>query len=344
VATDVDTFLTTVYCLVDDAYQAHVAPVRAHLPGRPGRLSDSEVLTLALVAQWQSNGSERAFVAWAANHWRGYFPRLVSQSAFNRRVRHLYGVLAQLAEWIRQRVEHELAGAPVYEVIDGVGVPLMRRCRGQRHRCFGTEADFGFGGSDREAYYGIKVVAAVDNVGFVSGWIEGPASTEERWLAEAPFTWRQFPSAPLPRPEDLETVLGPSHHHHGRRLGPRGPMRGRWSAGQPFAGPTLSDVGLRGDAWRRHWRTHLGATVLLKTDYLPGPDQARARRWFNHHRQQIETTFSTLQEIFRLKFPRARTYWGLLTRLAAKASAYNLAMAINYLLCRQSHSLLNPLA
>jgi hypothetical protein len=138
----VDTFLVTVYCLIDDVYRRYAGPVRAHLPGRPGELSDSEVLTLAVLAQWEPHGSERQFIAWAATHWRAYFPRLLSQSAFNRRARQLYGVLAQLSGWIRTAVDTQMDCPRVYEIIDGVPVPLMRRCRGSRHRSFGIEADF----------------------------------------------------------------------------------------------------------------------------------------------------------------------------------------------------------
>jgi hypothetical protein len=345
VAPDVDTFLVTVYCLIDDLYRDYAAPVRAHLPGRPGELSDSEVLTLAVLCQWQPAGSERRFIAWAAAHWRQYFPHLLSQSAFNRRARQLSGVLASMAEWIRQRIEPELDAAPVYEVLDGVPVPLMRRARGDHHRCFGMEADIGIGGCDKDWYYGVKLLAGVDNVGFLTGWVVGPASTEERWLAEALFTWRQWPTAPAPTAAALANVLGPSQHRAGgTRLGPRGPVRGRGSAGHVFGGPSLSDLGLRGRAWRRHWRTDLDATVLLKTDYLPGPDHDQAVRWFCRHRLQIETTFSTLDATFHLKFPRARTYWGLLTRLAAKVTAYNIALAVNCLLGHHSFAFCNPLA
>jgi hypothetical protein len=339
----VDTFLVTVYCLIDDQYRRYAGPVRAHLPGRPGELSDSEVLTLAVLAQWQPSGSERQFIAWAARHWRTYFPRLLSQSAFNRRARHLYGVLAQLSGWIRSAVEDQLDSAAVYEIIDGVAVPLMRRRRGWRHHCFGTEADVGHGGSDRELYYGVKMLAAVDRPGFVTGWVVGPASTEEHWLAEALFTWRQQPGAPPPCADALADVLGPTHHHRGRRHGPRGPVRGRLSAGQSFPGPTLGDLGFQGDAWRRHWRADWGTTVLLKSDYAEGRERQRAVQWLSGLRQAIETTFSYLESQLRLKFPRARTYWGLLTRLAAKISAYNVAIAVNYLLGRQTYAWFNPL-
>jgi len=344
VAADVDTFLTAVYCLVDDMYRLHAAPQRRHLPGRPGLLSDSEVLTLMLLAQWQASGSERQFIAWAARHWRAYFPRLLSQSAFNRRARHLYGVLAQLADWVRQAVEEQLDGVRIYEVLDGVGVPLMRRCRGQRHRCFGIEADIGRGSSDKDWYYGVKMLAGVDNLGFMTGWVVGAASTSEHWLAEALFTWRRWPRAAPPTAEQLASVLGPAHRHAGQRFGPRGPIRGRFSAGQPSAGPSLADLGLRGHAWRAHWRHDLDATVLLKSDVGAGPEQARATRWFARHRQQIETVFNALQDVLRLKFPRARTFWGLLTRLAAKVSAYNVAVAFNHLWHRPIHALPSPFA
>jgi hypothetical protein len=340
---DVDTFLVTVYCLIDDLYRQHAGPVRAHLPGRPGELSDSEVLTLAVLAQWQPSGSERQFITWAAKHWRGYFPRLLSQSAFNRRARQLYGVLARLSEWIRTAIEAELSTQTAYEIMDGVPVPLMRRCRGRRHRSFGSEADFGHGGSDQELYYGVKLVAAVDVAGFVTGWVVGPASTEEHWLAEALFSWRQQPTAPAPSADRLEQVLGPSHRHGGRRYGPNGPVRGRLSAGQPSDRPMLADLGFRGSTWRHHWRADWGASVLLKTDFAEGPDRPRAVRWFNSLRHAIETTFSCLESQLRLKFPRARTHWGLLTRLAAKISAYNLALAFNYLVGRPTYAFANPL-
>jgi hypothetical protein len=337
----VDTFLTTVYCLIDDLYRVHAAPIRAHLPGRPGALSDSEVLTLTILCQWQASGSERQFLAWAARHWRGYFPRLVSQSAFNRRARQLYGVLAQLADWIRLAVQDQLQGLSAYEVIDGVPVPLMRRCRGRRQRTFGAEADFGYGGSDRDVYYGVKAVLATDQVGFISGWVIAPASTQEQWCAEALFRWRCQPNAPAPSAHELEGVLGPSHH--GARRGPNGPLRGRLSAGRVADGPCLADLGFRGARWREHWRAAWGVRVLLKTDFLPGPDQLRAVQAFNRRRHTVESTFSQLEAEFHLKFPRARSFWGLLTRLAAKFTAYNLALAFNRLTARPGRALINPL-
>src|SRR5574341_201288 len=115
---DLDTFLVTVYCLVDDLYQAQFARHKPRRPGKRPQLSDSEVLTLMLLAQWHPRRSERAFVRYAAKHWRGYFPRLVGQSGFNRRARDLFGVLGRLGPAIAQRLDQMLGREAAYEVLD----------------------------------------------------------------------------------------------------------------------------------------------------------------------------------------------------------------------------------
>lgn len=75
---DLPTFLSTLYTLVDDLYKTHLAPHKPVRPGPAPQLSDSEVLTLALLAQWQQDRSERAFLRLVAHQWRAYFPRLLS--------------------------------------------------------------------------------------------------------------------------------------------------------------------------------------------------------------------------------------------------------------------------
>lgn len=48
---DVDTFLTELYVLVDEWYKATIGK-HQHV-GAPERLSDSEVLTVAIAGQWR---------------------------------------------------------------------------------------------------------------------------------------------------------------------------------------------------------------------------------------------------------------------------------------------------
>src|SRR5947209_14855035 len=77
---DLTTFLTGLYCIVDDVYRARFAAGKRGRPGPKGKLADSEVLTLAMLFQWLSHGSERRFLSYATHHWHAYFPRLLRQS------------------------------------------------------------------------------------------------------------------------------------------------------------------------------------------------------------------------------------------------------------------------
>ena len=85
---DLDSFLVSLYVLVDDWWKLEHSsePPRA---GRPALLTDPEVITLAILAQWPRFRSERDFWRFAHAHLRPYFPNLCSQSQLNRRVRSL---------------------------------------------------------------------------------------------------------------------------------------------------------------------------------------------------------------------------------------------------------------
>jgi hypothetical protein len=182
--------------------------------------------------------------------------------------------------------------------------------------------------------------------GLITGFVVGPAGTDERWLAEALLRWRGDPTAPAPTAAELLPVLGPSHRRGGQRVGPTGPIASAAGVGEPEHAPALGDLGVGGAAWRRHWRAAYGVTVLTKADYrsLPPADRRRLRRWLCGRRQVIETVNGWLAEALGLKFPRARTYWGVLTRLAAKVAAFNLGVSLNHRFDRPPFALFNPLA
>jgi len=341
---DLDTFLTGLYCIVDDVYRARFAAAKRGRPGPKGKLADSEVVTLAMLFQWLPHGSERRFLAYATRQWRTYFPRLLSQSAFNRRVRDLSLVLSQLGPQVaRELFPDLLSGA--YEVVDGLPIPLMRRGRGDAHRLYADDAGIGRGGSDGDWYYGVKLVAAVAPSGLVTGFVVSPASTEERWSVDALLRWRDDPTAPPPDAATLDPLLGPAHRNHGARQGPTGPLQGRSSAGQTLRGCYLADEGERGEAWQQHWVEDYGASLLTVSALVAGlpQDQARAfTRHFRSLRQVVETVNNSLVGVFGIKFPRARTAWGLFTRIAAKVAAHNLLVCLNDLFHRPTFALFDP--
>jgi hypothetical protein len=339
VTLDQDTFLVTVYVVVDDLYKQRSKQEKPVRPGPRPVVSDSEVLTLALLCQWHPCRSERAFLRFVGRHWRSYFPVLLSQSAFNRRVRDLWGVLARLGVEAAWRAGELLGIAPAYEVVDAAGVPLVRRCRGRRSALFGDGAGFGRGGADRDWYYGVKLLCVVDQHGLVSGFAACRADTEERWLAEAVFRWRPHACAPQPQAADLDRVLGPAHRNGGRRSGPLAPVWPRAGAGRPAGCPLIADLGYAGRAWARHWRESYGAVVIT-----PEGRTARAVRQLNALRQLAERVLGMLLGSLGLAFPRARSLWGVMARVCAKIAAFNTTVLINHLFNRPPHALFNPFA
>ncbi len=71
---DLDTFLTTLYVLVDDWYKARIAPFMQRRKGAQQQMSDSEVLTVALAGQWRVGvpwQSERGVVRYMASERTG---------------------------------------------------------------------------------------------------------------------------------------------------------------------------------------------------------------------------------------------------------------------------------
>ena len=101
--------VTVLFCLVDDAYR--ILNPRGDRYGSLKRLSDSEVLTLALLQQLRGTESERSFLRDAERSFSELFPGVVGlypSSFHRRRVRKLRRFL----EPLRRAVLGELAGDP----------------------------------------------------------------------------------------------------------------------------------------------------------------------------------------------------------------------------------------
>lgn len=316
-----DTFLVAVYVIIDDLYREYAAP---HKPPRPGPkpvLSDSEVLTLVVCQHWFGY-SERALGRVAAAHWRSYFPHLLSQSAFNRRARDLSGVLVRLVPVVADELG---AALRPYQVLDGLPLPLARRCRGQYHRLFADEAGIGKGGSGRDWYFGCQLWLVVTDEGVITGFVLAPASCEGRWVADALLCWRHDPVAEPWGADDIPAA----QRWYTRYRGPTGPIWPRTGVGQPSVAPYLADDGLAGAAWTPHWHTDDDAMVLTKRALGAASDVAAARQQHCGWRQLVETVGQTLSAVFDLAFPKAKTRWGLVTQVAAKLLAFNLGIWLN---------------
>jgi hypothetical protein len=178
---DLETFLVSLYVVVDEWWKRH-HPRPLQRVGRPPALTEAEVLTLAIPAQWPRFRSERDFHRFAEAHLRPYFPSLVGQGQLNRRTRALEPELRSL----QRNLAAALAdGSEVYRVIDTTLIPAIVRVRACRKSLFAGQAAFGRSVPKTEWVYGFKVGLAVSPTGVVTAFGLAPANCDERPIGES---------------------------------------------------------------------------------------------------------------------------------------------------------------
>ena len=284
---DPDTFLTTLYVMIDDYCKAYL-PTEAH-PGPHAALSRREVLTLAIFGQWQGFGSARGFYRYAQQHLRAAFPDLPTREQCNRHMRHHHDALVAC---VLHLVQLLTAQRCPYEALDSSGVPTRDAKRRGAGWLPGL-ADIGW--SNRLGWYeGFHLLVAVNPVGVMTGFGFGPASSKDQPLADTFFALRRQPHPGLP------------------------------SVGAPALGPYVVDKGFEGQANHAAWWTIYGAQVICppkRTSKTPWPKPLR--RWLAGVRQIVETVYDKLYHTFRLDRERPHDLSGFRTRLAAKIALHN---------------------
>jgi hypothetical protein len=309
---DWETFLTTLYVMVDDF--CHTLPPEPH-PGPQAGLSRSEVLTLALFARFRRFASERDFYRFADRHLRSAFPKLPTRSWYNRLVRGVRPLLERLAV---QAAAQLGAGASPFEALDRAPAPtrnVKRRGRGW----LAGQADLGL--SKRLGFFhGFGVLLSVHPEGAITGYGFGPASAKDQALAEVFFAARhrvgqgEAPCAADPElPGESAVCLD--------------------SAGRPAERVYLADKGFQGPKTHARWRRLYGAEVIAPPQdrQVPAkhPWPKGLRRVLAGMRQIVETVVDKLEHAFGLLDERPHTLEGFAARLAARVALHNLCLRIN---------------
>jgi Transposase DDE domain len=178
---DLDSFLVSLYVLTEDWWKTTHYSANVPTPGRPALISEAEILTLAILAQWPRFRSERDFWRFAYAHLREYFPTLPSQSQFNRRVRALQSEMRSLQLHLASLLTDEGA---VYHVLDTTLIPAVVRVRACRNGLFAGQATFGRCASKTEWVYGFKVGLSITPEGVITAFTLAEASADERPIGE----------------------------------------------------------------------------------------------------------------------------------------------------------------
>jgi hypothetical protein len=289
---DVDTFLTTLYVMVDDVCQTQSPKKR---PGPEASLCQSEVITLAIFARWSRFASERDFYRYADDHLRGAFPTLPSRPQFNRLVRLYTQTIEEIAVKLGKMLEDR---AHAYQALDSSAMPV-RDAKRRGHGWLAGEADIGWSNSIGW-YEGFSVLAAIEPSGVITGFRFGSASTADQPLAETFFALRANPDPRL------------------------------ISVGGAFSGIYVADKGFEGTENHRRWLECYGAEVVHPPKRnSKKPWSKRLRQWVASLRQIVETVYDKLFNAFGLWRERPHEMGGLRARLAARVALHNFCIWLN---------------
>lgn len=288
-----DTFLTTLYVMVDDFLKTLHFPLRE--PGPDASLTRSEVVTLVVFGQWGRFQSERDFYRYAEDNLRPAFPTLPDRSQFNRLVRKHYVALVAFCLYLVDLMEAQHC---LYEALDSCGAAT----RDAKRRGAGWLADqANIGWSNRLGWYeGFHLLISVNPHGVITGFCFASASTKDQVLAEHFFAFR--------------------HQPHPRLV----------SLGSPAQGYYVVDKGFQGRAHHQRWYLDYGAQVICPPNRNSKSAWPKAlRRWLAGLRQMVETVFDKLLNSFGLKRERPHQVGGFQARLAARVALHNFCIWFN---------------
>ena len=100
---DFETLIITIFVLVDDWYQQEGKALKGKSPGAKAEMSDSEIMTLAVIMDYLPFPGETQFIGFIRANYGQWFPHLLEQSQFNRRLRKLGQMLEILRrKWVKQ--------------------------------------------------------------------------------------------------------------------------------------------------------------------------------------------------------------------------------------------------
>lgn len=171
--------LTLIYVLVDDWYQAQGC--RPNRCGAKAAFSDSEMMTLMLGQDFVPYPSETQFVEYIRANHRTMFPKLLTQSQFNRRARSLR---LQVELFRRDVIVRLGVGNEADFLLDTKPVPVVGYKRNKAHSDFLGSASYGVCASRNLKYFGYKLVILATTEGLPAVYDLVPANLDEREAAE----------------------------------------------------------------------------------------------------------------------------------------------------------------
>ena len=171
---DLDALLTALYVFVDD-----LLPKRSG-PGRRGRISASELVTLAVAQVLLDCASERRFLRFAQRRLGELFPYIPGQSGYNKRLRALAGevclVLGALARSCPSFCDR-------LRLLDSTPVPCGQSRETVKRSQLAGYAGYGYCAAHSRFFWGLRLYLLCAPDGMPIAFCLAPANEPEREIA-----------------------------------------------------------------------------------------------------------------------------------------------------------------
>jgi hypothetical protein len=171
---DLDALLTHVYVLIDD-----LLPVRRRF-GRPPRISDSELICLAVAQVLLDCPNERRFLRFAKHRLGHLFPYIPGQSAFNKRLRAL---APQLLEAVTLLARLSPSWCDRLRLLDSTPVPCAASRETVRRSALAGHGGYGYCRSHSRWFWGFRLYLLCSPDGMPVGFELAAANQPERIVA-----------------------------------------------------------------------------------------------------------------------------------------------------------------
>lgn len=173
---DLDTLLTALYVFCDD----HV--VQPRRIGRPPKLSDTELLCLAIAQVLLGFPSTRHWIRFANTHLEGLFTYLPGQSGYNKRLNHAAGLITKTIQALARQV-------PTWDddlrLIDSTPLPCAASRETVKRSELAGAAGYGFCRSHSRFFWGFRLYLVTTAEGMPVTWCLAHPKIGEREVMAA---------------------------------------------------------------------------------------------------------------------------------------------------------------
>ncbi|HZA84972.1 MAG TPA: IS982 family transposase [Actinomycetes bacterium] len=173
---DLDTLVIALYVTIDEL----LGPRRG--PGRRPKLSDAELICLAVAQVLLGFDTERRWLRFAGRRLGHLFPYLPTPSAYNRRLRRA-GPLVCLA--IQDLAAHTPSFGDQLRLVDSTPVPCAASRQTVRRSALAGHAGYGYGKSHHRFFWGFRLYLLAAPDGLPVAWCLASPKLGEREVVAA---------------------------------------------------------------------------------------------------------------------------------------------------------------